>query len=184
MHETERVAYIQQIEPKDAEGDLSALYDRLEKLAGGVPNIVKLASLKPAAAAAAQELYQSVLCHESELTMAEKEMVATVVSVINGCVYCYEHHGAALTDLTRDEALTAAIIADYREAPVDDRARALLDFTEKLTSRSPEMSEGDVVALRDRGLSDVAVSDLVQLVAYFNYTTRVATGLGVDPESL
>ena len=34
-----------------------------------------------------QDLYQSVLYHESGLTMTQKEMVSTVVSEINGCGY-------------------------------------------------------------------------------------------------
>ena len=100
------MAFIRQIEHADATGELKEFYNALVEIAGGVPNIVKLSSLKPSAVSAAQDLYQSVLYHESGLTLEEKEMVATLVSTINGAVYGVHHHGGALTKLTGDPGLT------------------------------------------------------------------------------
>lgn len=176
------MAYIRQIEYDDATGELKAFYDALFEIVGSIPNIVKLSSLKVAAASAAQDLYQSVLYHESGLSMPEKEMVATVVSVINGCIYCFDHHGGALTGLTDDPALTDQIISDFRNANISTRTMGLLEFADKLTRTSGLMTESDVEALRGLGLSDEDIVDLVQLVSYFNYTNRVAVALGVDPE--
>ncbi len=176
------MAYIRQIESDDATGELAEFYADLTEIAGGVPNIVKLSSLKLPAMRAAQDLYQSVLYHDSGLTMVQKEMVAVIVSVTNGCVYCFEHHGHSLTELTGDEALTEQVIDDFRRADVDSATMALLEFADQLTRRSPSMTEDDVEAVRGHGFSDEDVLDLVQLVSYFNYTNRLATGLGVDPE--
>ena len=176
------MAFIRQIEHADATGELKEFYDELAEIAGCVPNIVKLSSLKLPAMTAAQDLYQSVLYHESGLTMEEKEMVATVVSSINGCVYCVNHHGNALTDLTDDPQLTENIVSDFRKAPISDRAMRLLEFADKLTRRPMSMTAESVDILRDHGLTDEDVVDTVQLIAYFNYTSRLATGLGVDPE--
>jgi alkylhydroperoxidase family enzyme len=44
------------------------------------------------------------------------------------------------------------------------------------------MERSDVEALRRHGLDDRAVHDATQVIAYFNYITRVADGLGVEPE--
>jgi alkylhydroperoxidase family enzyme len=44
------------------------------------------------------------------------------------------------------------------------------------------MSPGDLDHLRALGLDDTAIHDAVQVVAYFNYITRVADALGVEPE--
>ena len=59
----------------------------------------------------------------------------------------------------------------------------MLRFADKLTRDSGAMARSDVDALRDVGLDDESILDLVQLIAYFNYTNRVATALGVDPET-
>lgn len=44
------------------------------------------------------------------------------------------------------------------------------------------MSPEDLDRLRTIGLSDRAIHDAVQVIAYFNYITRVADALGVEPE--
>ncbi len=44
------------------------------------------------------------------------------------------------------------------------------------------MTPGDLDVLRGHGFGDEAISDAVQVVAYFNYINRVADALGVDPE--
>lgn len=44
------------------------------------------------------------------------------------------------------------------------------------------MSPGDLDRLRARGLDDTAIHDATQIVSYFNYITRIADGLGVEPE--
>jgi alkylhydroperoxidase family enzyme len=44
------------------------------------------------------------------------------------------------------------------------------------------MSPADLEGLRARGLDDPAIHDAVQVIAYFNYITRIADALGVEPE--
>ena len=58
----------------------------------------------------------------------------------------------------------------------------MLDFAIKLTATPNEMTEGDVAGLREVGFDDVAVHDIVQVCALFNYYNRLADGLGIDPE--
>ena len=175
------MAYIRQIEPAEATGDLAIFYAGLVERAGAVPNIVKLASLTLPAMKAAQDLYQSVLYNDSTLTTVQKEMVATLVSWINGCAYCVEHHGAALDDAAGQPGLAARVV-QHRWEDLDPLTTALLAFGEKLTSAPASMSAQDVETLRSHGLMDKDLLDLVQLPCYFNYTNRLATALGVDPE--
>jgi uncharacterized peroxidase-related enzyme len=57
-----------------------------------------------------------------------------------------------------------------------------MGFAEKTTRTPWAMRPGDLDALRLHGFSDEAISDAVQVIAYFNYINRVADALGVDPE--
>jgi uncharacterized peroxidase-related enzyme len=75
-----------------------------------------------------------------------------------------------------------AIVRDWRKAPLSEVDRALSELAEKLTHRQREMSPLDLDRLRERGLDDTAIHDAVQVIAYFNYITRVADALGVEPE--
>jgi alkylhydroperoxidase family enzyme len=47
--------------------------------------------------------------------------------------------------------------------------------------RSPE-PPADLERLRAQGFDDRAIHDATQVIAYFNYITRVAEALGVEPE--
>jgi len=59
---------------------------------------------------------------------------------------------------------------------------ALCSFAAKLTNRQEEMTPHDLDGLRSHGLDDRAIHDATQVIAYFNYITRVADALGVEPE--
>lgn len=76
-----------------------------------------------------------------------------------------------------------SVVRDWRGASLSDADRALCEFAEKLTLRPSQMEPGDLDVLRERGFSDRAIHDAVQVIAYFNYITRVADGLGVEPEN-
>ncbi len=78
--------------------------------------------------------------------------------------------------------MVEAIKSDYRTAELDEATRAVLDFAVKLTRTPGEMKPSDVDTLRQHGLSELAIHDVVQVTAYFNYINRIADGLGVDLE--
>ena len=58
----------------------------------------------------------------------------------------------------------------------------MLDFAVRLTRDMGSVRETDVEALREVGFDDVAIHDIVQVTALFNYYARLADGLGIDPE--
>jgi uncharacterized peroxidase-related enzyme len=75
-----------------------------------------------------------------------------------------------------------AVVRDWRAAGLSDADRALCDYAEKLTLRQAEVGAEDLEALRSHGFDDRAIHDATQVIGYFNYITRVADGLGVEPE--
>ena len=58
----------------------------------------------------------------------------------------------------------------------------MLDFARKLTLTPAAMSSADIERLRDLGLEDGTIHDVVQVAALFSYYDRLADGLGIDPE--
>ncbi len=60
--------------------------------------------------------------------------------------------------------------------------QALCRYAEKLTLDQQSAGPGDVDELRRHGFDDRAIHDAAQVIAYFNYITRIADGLGVEPE--
>ncbi len=71
------------------------------------------------------------------------------------------------------------MVEDYSSAPLAPADRAMLDYATKLTRTPGAMCESDVQALRAVGFSDADILDIAQVVGYFNYSNRIANGLGV-----
>ncbi len=73
-------------------------------------------------------------------------------------------------------------MADWRSAPLAAADAVLCTYAVKLTLHQKEMTPADLERLRAQGFDDRAIHDATQVIAYFNYITRVAEALGVEPE--
>ena len=73
-------------------------------------------------------------------------------------------------------------MADPERAPLTGADRAVVDYALKLTRNPKGMRREDVEALRAASLADPEIFEVALLTAYYNYTNRVAEGLGVEPE--
>jgi len=87
-----------------------------------------------------------------------------------------------MTEAEADEYVHAVVL-DWRAAPLSDTDRALCEFAAKLTHQQKQMMPEDLDQLRGHGLDDRAIHDAAQVIGYFNYITRVADSLGVEPET-
>lgn len=93
------------------------------------------------------------------------------------------HHGEALRALTKNDELLAELERDPASAPLELRARALVNYALKLTRTPHEVTEADIIALREANLSDAAIHDAAAITAYFNFVNRMASGLNVELEA-
>ncbi len=75
-----------------------------------------------------------------------------------------------------------ALKADWRQADLTDKQRAMLAYAEKLTRAPWEMAREDVGALKAAGFSERDILDINQITGYFAYVNRLADGLGVPLE--
>ena len=71
---------------------------------------------------------------------------------------------------------------DYRQANLDAKTRALLDFAVRVTRDAHDVNQQTVDSLRSHGWTDEEILTAVHIIGYFNYYTRMADALGVEPE--
>jgi uncharacterized peroxidase-related enzyme len=81
------MAWIQVITEDQAEGELLGMYQTLIEPWGGVDNILKIHSLNPPSLRGHFEFYQTLMRGRSDLSRAQREMIAVVVSTLNRCKY-------------------------------------------------------------------------------------------------
>jgi uncharacterized peroxidase-related enzyme len=81
------VPYIRLIGEHEATGELADEYAAARERAGKVFNIIKAISLRPGVLRAMMGLYREIMFGRSELSRADREFLAVVVSRANDCHY-------------------------------------------------------------------------------------------------
>ena len=81
------MTFIKTIDIDQAEGIVKNEYDKGIRRSGRVFNILKIMSQSPAALKDAMRMYLTIMHGASELSRAQREMIATVVSQVNHCKY-------------------------------------------------------------------------------------------------
>lgn len=87
MSQNPAMAWIRLIEENEATGELKEEYEAAIKRAGKVFNILKAMSLRPRVLRSSMNLYREIMFGSSELSRAERELLAVVVSAANECHY-------------------------------------------------------------------------------------------------
>ncbi|MFC4453888.1 peroxidase-related enzyme [Deinococcus sonorensis] len=169
--------------PTEAEvtPEIASLWQKSRAVLGFTPNVFRAQALNPAQFWAWWKYYDLLMNKEGWLPPLEREMVATVVSSLNRCVYCLVSHGSAVRLLSGDVRLADTLAIDYRQADLTPRQRAILDFAARLTVHPDRMSREALDPLRAAGLDDHAILELTQVVGMFNATNRISSALGFVP---
>lgn len=81
------MAWIKTVHEDEATGMLAKIYKGSERSWGGVDNIIKAHSLNVAALRALMTFYNGLMHGDCDLSLAQREMIAVTVSVLNECHY-------------------------------------------------------------------------------------------------
>jgi uncharacterized peroxidase-related enzyme len=79
--------------------------------------------------------------------------------------YCTLAHGKVLADRFLEPAQVRDIVVDHRNASLDEVDVAVMDLAEKVAGDATSITEADIERLRDLGLSDADIFDVVAAVA-------------------
>jgi len=112
---------------------------------------------------------------------ADRELAAAATSRLNGCIYCASVHARhAATYGKRVEAVDA-LLAEGVGAELGERWNAIVAAAVALTTTPIVFGTAHVARLRAAGLDDLAISDIIQAAAFFNWANRLMLSLG-EPE--
>ena len=65
---------------------------------------------------------------------------------------------------------------------LSDREKSIIKYVLKITTTPSQMTKVDVEDLKNAGLSEAAVLNLVLVAGYFAFVNRLADGLGINLE--
>jgi uncharacterized peroxidase-related enzyme len=143
------------------------------------PGIRGLFRFRPETALPLNDLCEVLFCKDSTLTRGERELIASYVSALNECRFCFNTHAAfAALRLPEGMTLVEQVCADLGAAPVSAKLRALLGIAASVQEGGKSVSEPQVAEARAAGATDLEIHDTVLIAAAFCMFNRYVDGLG------
>lgn len=113
---------------------------------------------------------------------AERELAAAATSRRNGCVFCASVHAAAATRESDRGADVQRLLDEGVAADLgDERWNAVVAASVTLAGTPLDFGAPDLARLRDAGLDDADILDVIGGAAFFNWANRLMLSLG-EPE--
>jgi uncharacterized peroxidase-related enzyme len=146
-----------------------------------LPGIRSLMAFRPETAKPMNELAEVLLRDATGLSRAERELIATYVSYLNDCFYCYNSHGEiACYYLAGDRELVNQVRENYLTAPISEKLKALLQIANKVQQSGKSVTQADVEHARNCGATDRDIHDTVLIAAAFCMFNRYVDGLATN----
>ena len=125
----DRISWFPVPDEADLPPELQGLFRAARERIGFVPNVFRTYAFRPERLSAWFAHFRMLHEETPGLSAAEREMIAVVVSMANGCLYCLVAHGAALREAWGDPVMADRITLDWRRAAGAQRppARDLRD---------------------------------------------------------
>lgn len=122
-----------------------------------------------------------VLWQLGELTLPEIQHIGILVSKANGCPYCTGAFCTILSyGLNTEEDYVKDLVSQGSSVVEDNRLKTILDVALKANSDPKSVSDNDIDGLREIGLSDKGIVQLIHLVSDFSSYNRLNLALQTD----
>ena len=166
----------------DLPQDIHAKILEVQEKAGFVPNVFLGLARRPAEWRAFFAYHDALMLKEDgSLTKGDREMIITVTSAANKCLYCVVAHGALLRIYEKKPLVADQVAVNWRKADITPRQKAMLEFAMKVCERSHEIDEADFAPLHAHGFSDEDIWDIAAITAFFGLSNRMASFSGMLP---
>lgn len=123
-------------------------------------------------------VFNAIMYAPGGLSRAERELASTVVSRINGCVYCAAVHAQRFEQLAKRNDVIHQVFTDPHTAGTNARERAIVQVAIELTRSPASFGAPHLRGVQDAGLSALEVLDLLHAVAIFAWANRLMLNLG------
>jgi uncharacterized peroxidase-related enzyme len=173
------MAFIETITRDEASGAIAEMLDAHRDQLGYVPNYARLFAQRPAVYKAWQQLKDSIA---GEMDPRRYELATLAAARELRSSYCALAHGKVLVDKFLDAATVQALALDHAEAGLDEVDVAIMDLAAKVARDTTKVTERDIQRLRDLGLSDPEIFDVVLAAAARCFFSKAVDAMGVQPD--
>lgn len=115
---------------------------------------------------------------DAGLPRAERELSAAATSRFNGCIFCASVHARFASTYSKRGEDVQRLLDNGVEVDLGDRWNTLVAASVALTETPSAFGSAEIADLKEAGLDDLAIADLIQSAAFFNWANRLMLSLG------
>ena len=115
---------------------------------------------------------------DAGLPRAERELAAAATSRVNGCIYCASVHARFAATYSKRVEDVQRLLDEGVGAALCERWEAIVAASAALTATPIAFGPEHVARLRQVGLDELAIADVIQSAAFFNWANRLMLSLG------
>lgn len=123
-------------------------------------------------------LFNDIMYSEGGLSRGGREIGALAASFVNHCIYCAAVHAARYIQLEKRPEVVEEIYRNGLDADLPEFEQALFNFGVDLTAHPDNVGTYQFYHLREIGLDDLEILDLIHSVAIFGWANRLMHTLG------
>jgi uncharacterized peroxidase-related enzyme len=174
------VPFVETIGDDEASGETAAVYDAEREAQGFVSNSTRVFGVRPGLLHAWLGLRDTLT---STMDRRRYELVTLAAARRLRSSYCSLAHGQVLAEEFLGPELTRAVAVDHRTAGLEPVDVAVMDFAEKIAADATQVTQEDIDRLREAGLADTEIVDVVAAAAARCFFTKLMDGLGARPDA-
>jgi uncharacterized peroxidase-related enzyme len=174
------MTFIETVPVDGAQGDVAQMYETDREVFGHVPNLTQAFSQRPAIYAAWRQLNGSI---KSTMDLRRYELATLAAAAQLRSSYCCLAHGSVLVGQFLEAETVAALVADHRAGGLSEQEVAVMDFAEQVARDATAIQQSDVDRLRDLGLNDAEILEVVVAATARCFFSKTLDALGVQPDA-
>jgi uncharacterized peroxidase-related enzyme len=157
-----------------------AFIEDLPDAEASADNQTRLFAHRPAVLEAWQQLKAAVT---GSMDARRYELVTLAAARRLRSSYCMLAHGRLLAERFFDPELVRALARDHRSAGLEEVDVAVMDLAAKVVDDATSVTQADVDRLRDLGLNDAEIFDVVAAAAARCFYSKTLDALGAQPDA-
>jgi uncharacterized peroxidase-related enzyme len=174
------MTFIETVPVDGAQGDVAQMYETDREVFGHVPNLTQAFSQRPAIYAAWRQLNGSI---KSTMDLRRYELATLAAAAQLRSSYCCLAHGSVLVGQFLEAETVAALVADHRAGGLSEQEVAVMDLAEQVARDATGIQQSDVDRLRDLGLNDAEILEVVVAATARCFFSKTLDALGVQPDA-
>jgi uncharacterized peroxidase-related enzyme len=147
---------------------------------GYVANYTRVFANRPRVLVAWEQLTVAI---KAEMDLRRYELATLAAARELSSSYCMLAHGKLLAERFEGDDAVRAIAADHRSAGLDPVDVAVMDLAEKVARDALSVTPDEIARLRELGLSDADIFDVVVTAAARCFFSKALDALGAEPDS-